>query len=345
MRFSFALAIIALAAPTMQAQDMIGISWTGDVYTLDSGTGTGSFLGSSGVSQQNSMAVDPLTGDIYVAGGLGSPTSLYTIDPANGSATLAATLGLTSVRGMAFSPAGTLYAVNDSAAPGIGEDFLYTVNTSTGADTLINSTQFFGMQAMAWHNGTLYAWECGNGAGTGIGLCTIDPNTASVLDAGAASGTCGEVQALTSNGTLYAVRDALYTTNPDGSLSLVGSGGYSDLRGADFTSTTCSLTLSNPTPGIAGTTNSVSFSCGTPNGQVAVVHSFQAGSTPVGGICPGLSVDVNNPLLVGIFAADGAGNGSASGFVPPALSGQTSLIQAVDITGCVKSNLVAFTWP
>lgn len=106
-----------------------------------------------------------------------------------------------------------------------------------------------------------------------------------------------------------------------------------------------SVNLVGPTPGVAGTTNSVAFSCATANGNVAVVFSFTAGSTPVGGTCPGLNVDMNNPNLAGIFAADASGNGTASGFVPPGLSGSTILIQAVDITGCLKSNLITHTFP
>lgn len=201
------------------------------------------------------------------------------------------------------------------------------------------------MQALAWHNGTLYAWECGNGSGTGIGLCTIDPSSASVLDVGAVTGSCFDVQALLSDGTLYAARDNFYLTNPDGSLTFVGSGGYSDLRGADFLNINCSFALLGPTPGIAGAANKVNFHCAIAGNQVAIVHSLQPGSTPVGAICPGINVDMSNPVLLGVFAINAVGGGCAFGFVPSFLSGQTSLIQAVDITSCIKSNLVTYTWP
>lgn len=341
MRNILALSFLLVATPFLKAQDdVIAVSWSGAASTIDSLTGMGNPLGSTGSSSLNAMATDPVSGDVFVGGSGGS---LYTVDPATGIATFVTGTTLASIRGMAFDPSGTLYAL-ENAGGGIGVDDLYTLDPLTGIATLVGSTQFFGMQAMAWHDGTLYAWECGNGGGTGIGLCTIDPSNASVLDVGAAIGTCNEVQALLSDGTLYAVRDSFYSTNPDGSLTLIGSGGYTDVRGADFINTSCSLTLSNPIPGIAGTTNSVTFTCASPNAQVAIVHSLQAGSTPVA-VCPGLSVDMMNPLLLGIFGADAAGNGSASGFAPPALSGQTSLIQAVDITGCTKSNLVMYPWP
>lgn len=341
MRNLLTLSFLLSAAPYLEAQDdVIAVNWAGTASTIDSSTGVGNFLGNTGTSFLNAMAKDPVTGDIYANGG----SDLYTIDPATGSATFVASTTLFNIRGMAFDPSGTLYVL-ENAGPSIALDDLYIVNPITGNSAFVGSTQFFGMQAMAWHNGTLYAWECGSGSGSGIGLCTIDPSNAAVTDVGAAGGTCVDVQALLSNGTLYAVRDNFYSTNPDGSLNLIGSGGYSDVRGAEFMDTNCTFTLFPPFPGTVGVNNTVRFLCATPNGQVVLVHSLQPGSTPVGGACPNLSVDMMNPLLVAIVTANSVGVGTASGFVPPALSGQTSLIQAVDLATCTKSNLQTFTWP
>lgn len=118
----------------------------------------------------------------------------------------------------------------------------------------------------------------------------------------------------------------------------------------DTAEATCTLgpppfTLTDPIPGIAGTTNTVRWQGACPNSTVAVVFGFTLGTTPVGGVCPNLNVGIASPSLAGIFTSSSLGDGSASGFVPPGLSGSTILIQAVDTTCCQVSNLVIFTFP
>ncbi|TAH39631.1 MAG: hypothetical protein EYC70_02250 [Planctomycetota bacterium] len=75
---------------------------------------------------------------------------------------------------------------------------------------------------------------------------------------------------------------------------------------------------------------------------MSFVRGFQPGSTPVPG-CPGLSIGIRNPVIAGAAAADAAGVASLSAFVPPALSGRTVLLQAVELDTCRASNLVAQT--
>src|SRR5688572_19626159 len=111
-RFAALLAALALGS-TASAQDMIGISWFGDVYSLSSGTGSGSFVASSGLSQINALARRS-DGKIFVGGGNSSAsTSIYEINRSTGAATLVTTVPLGSIRGLAFGPADVLYAVND----------------------------------------------------------------------------------------------------------------------------------------------------------------------------------------------------------------------------------------
>lgn len=326
----------------LNAQDLVGINWSGDVFHLDSTTGGGSFVAFSGITDMNAMAVTS-TGTIYVAGGLGAANQLHALNPQTGQASFVANIGLTSIRGMAMSPSDVLYVVNDEDPPFIGEDYLYTLDPVTGVETLIGTTGVFGMQAMSWHNGQLYGWDCGNG-GNGIGLCTIDPNNGSLTDVGAAGGSCG-VQALASNGTLFAGQHALNEADTaTGELIFIGTGGYNDLRGFEFMDTNCAFFVSGPTPGVAGFQNSVSFQCATPNGQVALAYSFTAGDSPVG-VCPGLTVNMGLAQLAGVFSADAAGNGMASSFVSPGLGGRTILYQAVDLAACKKSNLVTYLFP
>ena len=106
-----------------------------------------------------------------------------------------------------------------------------------------------------------------------------------------------------------------------------------------------SLTLTGPTPGIVGVINTVTLSNATPGGLVGVGFSLTPGSTPVGAFCPGLTVDLDNPTVIGTTTADASGSASFSGFVPASLSGTTVYLQGVDIPACEVTNLVSHTFP
>lgn len=95
-----------------------------------------------------------------------------------------------------------------------------------------------------------------------------------------------------------------------------------------------SLGLSGTCPGRI----TASVTHATPGGQIALVYSLRSGSTGVPG-CPGVSVDLNRPVIAGSFFADASGNGSFAGNVPTSACGRV-LIQAVDRTGCQVSNVV-----
>ena len=77
--------------------------------------------------------------------------------------------------------------------------------------------------------------------------------------------------------------------------------------------------LTGPAPGIVGPVNTITLSNATPGGLVGVGFSLTLGSTPVGAFCPGLTMDLANPTVVGIMPADASGNASFSGFVPASL--------------------------
>ncbi|KAA3605140.1 MAG: hypothetical protein DWQ01_21350 [Planctomycetota bacterium] len=102
--------------------------------------------------------------------------------------------------------------------------------------------------------------------------------------------------------------------------------------------------LADPTPGVAGTTNTISWAGATAGSLVAVAYGFTPGSTPVGAVCPGINVGISSPVLLGLVFSDSSGFGSISGPVPGFLSGQTLLFQAVDLAGCQVTNLVSYTF-
>ncbi|MBI3988252.1 MAG: hypothetical protein HY347_01405 [candidate division NC10 bacterium] len=104
------------------------------------------------------------------------------------------------------------------------------------------------------------------------------------------------------------------------------------------------LILSGPTPGLAGTVNTLEVSCATPDAKVFFVHGFQSSSTAVPG-CPGVTVDILNPKLTARAVADTSGHVHLSGFVPNQASGKTILLQAVERSNCSFNNLVTHTFP
>lgn len=333
----FALAL-GLAAPAA-AQDMLGVSWSGTVYSMSSTTGTGGVVGSTGYSQINNMAKSP-AGKFYAAAGYGVPCTIIEINPATGVGTPVSTTTLNSIRGMAYLGS-TLYAINDSSGTGIGMDDLYTLDPITGTATYVGSTGYFGVQAITAANGLLYGWEIGSGSGIGEGLITISTATGAGTDVNPALGNSGSsIQALCTSpsGDVYGAQNSIYKVNlGDGSTTLIGSGGYSDLRGAEFSASgppafTLSKTGSCPGPVTLSSVN------GTPNGGVAVLSGHAGSFTKPSGACAGLTVPLSNPTLRAIITNDGAGSASFSFNAPSAACGAT--IAFVDTASCTASNAV-----
>jgi len=76
----------------------------------------------------------------------------------------------------------------------------------------------------------------------------------------------------------------------------------------------------------------------TPGGRVAFIHGRCNGQTTIpGNICPGTVLPVGGATLISIVTADGSGNASVGGNVPPAACRRICLV-ALDITTCGVSN-------
>lgn len=220
-----------LFAASAQA-DLIGVTWSGDVVEIDAATGAGSLIAPSGFSSLNSMATNS-AGSIYSAN-----AGLVTLDPLSGLGSAAANLGAigdgTSIRGLAFSAADALYAINNGDGPGSIAccDDLYLIDANTGGSAFVGDTGFSGIQGLSFaSDGVLYAWDIG------AGLLTIDPFTGNTTDVNAVEGGTGAIQTLAfdEGGTLYGAGNALYTIDlASGAFVSVGSGDYSDVRGIAF---------------------------------------------------------------------------------------------------------------
>jgi hypothetical protein len=221
--------------PVSPPTTLIGASWSGTnspVVKIDRNTGAGTVIGLSGFPVLNSLAKNQV-GTVYSASG----NKLITINLLTGAGTQVATLNFgekpSDVRGLAFSPKDVLYAViNDDGPGGIGPDYLYTVNVTSGVATLVGATGLTGVQSLTFSaSGILYGWDIGKG------LLTINTGTGAATVVNPAPGSIPNIQgiAFAPDGTLYGAREGLYTINPATSgCTLVGSGGYSDVRGIEF---------------------------------------------------------------------------------------------------------------
>lgn len=107
------------------------------LWTLDGSTGVATLVGALGFNlQEGDMTIDPLTGVMYVANGLGD--NLYTVSKTTGAATLVGSFGAAGrdVSGLQFIGS-TLYglALRDAAIDALG-----TVDALTGLFTTIGDT-------------------------------------------------------------------------------------------------------------------------------------------------------------------------------------------------------------
>lgn len=259
------LAVLAAAAvPAARGQDMIGVQWTGSVLSIDSATGAGTVIGSTGFGVgANAMAVDS-SGTIFISQRLGSsgpPYAILTVDPQTGSATPTAVQSAPDMRGLAFDAAGNLWAIVDHSATASGKDELQLVDLATGGLTSVGSTGTTGIQAFAIHpDGTFYAWDISPGNSSPnaplAGLLTLDPMTGAATDVNPNVGAVNGIQFLSvaPDGTLYGGQFQLSTIDRStGVVTAIGGSGYSDLRGADFL-TSCFKLYGQGCPGSGGFT-------------------------------------------------------------------------------------------
>lgn len=95
------------------------------------------------------------------------------------------------------------------------------------------------------------------------------------------------------------------------------------------------LTVSGTCPGFT----TANITGATPNGNVALAIALNAGSFTIpGGPCGGTVLGLQQPSLVGMFSANGAGAVTVSGNLPAGFCGRR--LQAVDLASCTPTNVV-----
>jgi hypothetical protein len=245
LRVAIVFAVICCAAPA-QAGSLLGVSWDGTVSQINETDGTGSTVGQSGFGGVNALARNSAGQFIAVSHSILDPASTaFAINPTTGVGNAPTTLDFgqaeSSVRGLTFAQ-GTLYAINNGGGrfSTTGPDDLYVIDLATGQASLIGNTGFVGIQALTTGpGGQLYGWDVGTSGLDGSGLLLLDPATGAAADLdstiGETDGVDIQTLAFSPEGKLYGGKDALYLIDPaSGSTTLVGSGGYSDVRGFEF---------------------------------------------------------------------------------------------------------------
>lgn len=159
---------------------MLGVSWGGSSYHVDVATGTAVELSRPG-HFFNAMAKDNF-GNFYASDNW---NRIYSIDPITGAAQLRANISgfgnSESIRGMAYSNNGQLYAVSNTTFGDIARFF--KIDLSTGDASLVGSTGMVGLQSLAVApDNTFYSFQL-SGFGFGdLGLVSIDPATGLATD-------------------------------------------------------------------------------------------------------------------------------------------------------------------
>jgi len=115
----------------------------------------------------------------------------------------------------------------------------------------------------------------------------------------------------------------------------------------DGCSATCALeaapSLRAPTPGTAGVRNTFRATSFPPGDNVIFLASSQRARTNVPG-CPGLTIPLANPVVIGTASANISGTASLSVTVPANAAGHSFAFIAVDRTACVVSNAPSATF-
>lgn len=94
---------------------------------------------------------------------------------------------------------------------------------------------------------------------------------------------------------------------------------------------------------MAGANNEFAVIGATPGERVTFIYGLRTGSTNIPG-CPGTTVGIRNPTIMGSTRADVDGHASISKFVPGAAVGRTVFFGAVEQSTCIVGNIVEHTF-
>lgn len=154
--------------------------FTTTLWDVSASTGAVSNPRSTGLGHVIGIAIDPTNTWVYAVssvGGSPATNSLYRINMSTGASTLVGPLGIGNLfeGDLAFGDDGTLYGIQD--------DLLYSIDTGSGAATVIGDPNGSDYSYLSFNgSGTLFGIDNGNVSGTpGCYLDEIDATNADVL--------------------------------------------------------------------------------------------------------------------------------------------------------------------
>ena len=225
---------VSLSVPVLAHASVVAVSFPGNILSVDTDAGTVGYLSAGTFLNALSQGAQPgqlwsVTMDTNRLAQIDATTGAVTLGPA-----ISGIQGDVSIRGLAYT-GGLLYAVhNQGGMFKIGADDLYTINTSTGAATLVGSTGFTGVQGLTTDaGGNMFAWDAQRG------LLRVNKATGAATDVGAAPGGVDiQTLAFDPNGVLYGAGYHIYTIDPvTGQRTLsTQMSTFVDIRGIEFIS-------------------------------------------------------------------------------------------------------------
>ena len=285
--------LLPLLAAFLPAQDMIGVTFAGQVLRMNSTTGTTTVL-ANGAIGKNSLCC---TGSNRLISTIrtGTFTSgfryhLIEINPFTGAESiLFGQADFGDLRGMTSAPGqapDVVLAVRDTGGP----DELVVIDLATGVLTVIGPTGFSSIQALDATGGGLRAWDLG------AGLLNISGSTGAATDPFPAVGGPTGQQFLVTNPVTFAtfvgntqMRPLTVSTGVAGSP--INFAGAPDLRGAVFT-TERTQRFGNDCGGVGGESN-VFATTAIRGGQPVTIRSNRHGAAALGAMILGFSTTSN----------------------------------------------------
>ncbi|MBK8095577.1 MAG: hypothetical protein IPK26_00610 [Planctomycetes bacterium] len=228
MRFLSIAAVTFAGLCSASAQDLVAVSWSGQVHVLSTASGALTPL-AAGPFGQNALARDD-SGALWSTARLANTQFWLTrIDPVAG--TVDYVHPSIDLRGLASGGAHSLLGIETVQA---GESRLWRIDTLTGVHTLAGRTGMNAIQSLGWQGGALWGWQWVRG------LVAIDPATGAATDPFAATADNLLIQWFASHpahGLIGGTSTMLYHIDTsDGTATAIAPlPAGADLRGAEFT--------------------------------------------------------------------------------------------------------------
>ncbi|MBK8101065.1 MAG: hypothetical protein IPK26_28610 [Planctomycetes bacterium] len=281
------VALVLSSLAPLLAQDLVVVSWNGDISRVDAATGVITTV-ASGFYGLNGLALD--RDGCYWSSTNNPPNfQLVRIDPTTLTATAGPACG--DFRGLAATGNSRLWAIEQ-----IGDmssiDALVMIDTFTGQQTRIGATGRTGLQSLALHAGELWAMDIH------LGLMRLDPATG--VATVAFPNVRGNIQGLCAmpNGDLIGFESDRFVRvdTQIGVISQIGpTVGFLDVRGLE-------VAVGSATPFGQGCTAAVGVATLTAGGVLAAPGQLLTTST---------GHYANRPALLLLGLDDASWNGTA----------------------------------